>query len=72
MLLWNAIGAACLIVFHAITGALLFIALNQLDLFRVKPAQELEGLDIIKHDEPAYAFGIIHVQPLHPVHHHLV
>lgn len=57
MLIWNAVGGACIIVFHAITGIILFAALHHLDLFRVQASQEIEGLDIIKHDEPAYAFG---------------
>ena len=59
MLLWNAVGAIVLILFHAVTSAILFFALHSLHLFRVQPAQELEGLDVIKHDEPAYAFGTL-------------
>ena len=58
MLIWNSVGAGALIVWHAITSAIIFKALHHLDIFRVTAESELEGLDVIKHDEPAYAFGI--------------
>ena len=58
MLIWNAVGAGALILWHAITSAIIFKALHHLDIFRVTAESELEGLDVIKHDEPAYAFGI--------------
>ena len=45
-------------MWHAVTSAIIFKALHHLDIFRVTAASELEGLDLVKHDEPAYAFGI--------------
>ena len=69
MIIWNPIGAACLSAFHLVTSAILFTALHRLDLFRVAPNQEMEGLDIIKHDEPAYGFGkYAHVKPCSTAH----
>ena len=57
MIIWNPIGALCLVAWHLVTAGILFTALHRLDLFRVPSNQEVEGLDIIKHDEPAYGFG---------------
>ena len=59
MLLWNSVGALVLSVFHAITSGILFIGLHKLDLFRVPASAEKQGLDILKHNEPAYGFGIV-------------
>ena len=59
MLIWNAVGGAVLAAFHAITSGILFIGLHKLDLFRVPPDAEKKGLDILKHNEPAYGFGIV-------------
>ena len=58
MLIWNAVGAAVLAAWHAITSGILFIGLHKLDLFRVPASAEKQGLDILKHNEPAYGFGI--------------
>ena len=57
MLLWNVIGAICLILFHATVSGVMFKTLSKLDLFRVSPSAEMAGLDIVKHNEPAYGFG---------------
>ena len=35
-----------------------FLSLKALKLFRVNEADELQGLDIIKHNEPAYPKGV--------------
>ena len=59
MLLWNSVGALVLSLFHAITSGILFIGLHKLDLFRVAASAEKEGLDILKHNEPAYGFGTV-------------
>ena len=59
MLIWNAVGAAVLAAFHAITSGILFIGLHKLDLFRVPASMEKQGMDILKHNEPAYGFGIV-------------
>ena len=57
MLLWNIIGAICLILFHATISGIMFKTLSKFNLFRVSPSAEMAGLDIVKHNEPAYGFG---------------
>ena len=56
MLIWNVIGGACIIVWHAICSAVLFITLKKLGLFRIPSKLEKSGLDEIYHREPAYRF----------------
>ena len=58
MLLWNVVGAGVLISFHATFALILFVTLAKCGLFRVPASAELAGLDILKHNEPAYGFGI--------------
>ena len=58
MLIWNSVGGLTIIIFHGITSAMLFAALNRIDLLRVTASAEIEGLDMAKHDEPAYIFGM--------------
>lgn len=62
MLMWNAIGALCIITWNTVTSTILFVSLDKADLFRVPAAAELAGLDIIKHNEPAYGFGTLNYQ----------
>ena len=57
MLLWNAVGAASFIGWNLICAVLLFGFLRAMRLFRVDEAHELQGLDVIKHNEPAYPIG---------------
>eukprot|EP00090_Calanus_glacialis_P004420 TRINITY_DN13299_c0_g1_i1.p1 TRINITY_DN13299_c0_g1~~TRINITY_DN13299_c0_g1_i1.p1 ORF type:complete len:111 (+),score=22.90 TRINITY_DN13299_c0_g1_i1:174-506(+) len=54
MLVWNAAAAASFIVWNTLCGVLLFGSLKVLGLFRVDEAHEIEGLDVVKHNEPAY------------------
>ena len=56
MLIWNVIGGACIIVWHAICSAILFITLKKLGLLRIQKKLEESGLDEIYHREPAYRF----------------
>ena len=56
-LVWNAAGAEAIIAWHTVCGAAIFGLLKVLKLFRVAEAHELQGLDIIKHNEPAYPKG---------------
>ena len=57
MLIWNVIGAACIMVWHATCSAILFITLKKLGLFRIPSKLEQSGLDEIYHREPAYRFS---------------
>jgi len=54
MLAWNAAGSGAIIAWNAVCGAAIFGLLKVLKLFRVDESDELKGLDIIKHNEPAY------------------
>ena len=47
----------CLILFHASCALFMFLSLSKMGLLRVKPSAELAGLDVLKHNEPAYGFG---------------
>ena len=45
MLLWNIIGAICLILFHAIISGIMFKTLSKFNLFHVSLSPEMAGLD---------------------------
>ena len=57
MLAWNALAAGAFIVWYGLGGILIFGLLMALKLFRVNEAHEIQGLDVIKHNEPAYPIG---------------
>ena len=54
MLLWNAIGAVCIIGWHTVMAIILFLSLKFLGLFRIASKLEISGLDKPYHNEPAY------------------
>ena len=54
MLLWNLAGAGAILAWNAVCGAAIFGLLKAIKLFRVDEADEIIGMDIIKHNEPAY------------------
>ena len=56
-LLWNSIGGCVLIGWHLVTGIILFVTLDRMGVLRVRRETEIQGLDLIKHKEPAYGFG---------------
>ena len=58
ILLWNSIGKGVLIGWHLVTGIILFVTLDCMGVLRVGPEAEIEGLDLVKHKEPAYGFWI--------------
>ena len=60
MLMWNALAGAAFIGWYAITAVVIFGALMVLRVFRVNEAQEIQGLDVVKHNEPAYPIGNTH------------
>ena len=57
MLMWNALAGGAIITWYAITAVIIFGALMVLRVFRVNEAQEIQGLDVVKHNEPAYPIG---------------
>ena len=57
MLLWNAAGAAAILAWNVVCGVAIFGILKAIKLFRVAEADEVTGLDIVKHNEPAYPKG---------------
>ena len=73
MLAWNMAGAGAFMGWHTVCGILTFGFLKVLVLecarcaatpsvqairqFRVDPAHEIRGLDVVKHSEPAYPIG---------------
>lgn len=57
MLLWNAAGAAAILAWNVVCGVAIFGFLKAIKLFRVDEADEMRGLDIVKHNEPAYPKG---------------
>ena len=61
MLFWNAIGAIVIIAWNVVTSSVLFGSLDRVGLFRVSQSAEMAGLDIVKHNEPAYGFGKWHL-----------
>ena len=56
ILIWNSIGAAIIIAWHAVCGSIMFFILKRLGLFRIAAKLEESGLDVPYHDEPAYIF----------------
>ena len=56
ILIWNSIGAAIIIAWHAVCGSIMFFVLKKLGLFRIAAKLEESGLDVPYHDEPAYIF----------------
>ena len=57
MLVWNAAGAAAILGWNVVCGVAIFGVLKAIKLFRVDEADEVTGLDIVKHNEPAYPKG---------------
>ena len=57
MLMWNALAGAAVVGWYSITAVFIFGALMVLRVFRVNEAQEIQGLDVVKHNEPAYPIG---------------
>ena len=57
MLMWNTLAGAAFVGWYAITAVFIFGALMVLRVFRVNEAQEIQGLDVVKHNEPAYPIG---------------
>ena len=57
MLMWNCIGGAVLIAWNLIMSIIHFMILDRLGVLRVSPADEIQGLDVIKHNEKSYGFG---------------
>ncbi len=57
MLLWNFVGAVCILCYYIVMSSILFLGLDRMGLFRVDPQAETQGLDIIKHNEKAYDFS---------------
>ena len=68
MLMWNALAGGAVIVWYAVTAIVIFGALMVLRVFRVNEAQEIQGLDVVKHNEPAYPIGISTVFLLNVTH----
>ena len=56
-MLWNAAGAAAILGWNVVCGVAIFGFLKAIKLFRVDEADEVRGLDIVKHNEPAYPKG---------------
>ena len=59
MLMWNSIGAVCIIFYYLVISAVFFYTLDKAGLFRVDAKAEVVGLDIVKHNEKAYDYGEI-------------
>ena len=55
MLIWNLAGAGAILAWNVVCGVAIFGLLKAIKLFRVDEADEITGMDIIKHNEPAYA-----------------
>ena len=47
-----------IIAYNLLAAFLHFFLLDKMGLLRVPVQAEIQGLDIIKHNEPAYGFGI--------------
>ena len=56
-LLWNIIGGSVLVSYSVITALIHFWTLDRLGVLRVAVQAELRGLDVLKHNEPAYGYG---------------
>lgn len=57
-LLWNLTGGAVLAGYSLVTATILFWTLDRMGVLRVNVNAEVRGLDILKHNEPAYGYGI--------------
>ena len=57
-LLWNIIGGSVLVSYSVITALIHFWTLDRLGVLRVPVQAELRGLDVLKHNEPAYGYGM--------------
>ncbi|XP_054285199.1 putative ammonium transporter 1 [Macrosteles quadrilineatus] len=69
--LWhNTVGVLVMIIWSTVCSVLLFGLLRLLNLLRVSESEELEGLDISKHNEPAYPEKGWHVSHPPSVHNH--
>ena len=60
-LLWNVIGGLALVGYSAITAGVHFWTLDRLGVLRVAVNAELRGLDVLKHNEPAYGYGMLSI-----------
>ena len=58
MLLWNVIGGLVLIAYSGVTATVHFWTLDRLGVLRVPVQAEISGLDILKHNEQAYSYGM--------------
>ena len=75
MLLWNCIGGGVLVAWNLIAATIHFMTLDRLGVLRVTADDEIVGLDVPKHHEPAYGFGtgrttppsFLHSNPNHNV-----
>ncbi|XP_023320854.1 putative ammonium transporter 1 [Eurytemora carolleeae] len=54
MLLWNCIAVLVIIAWNMSSAIVFFKALKMVNLFRATQKEEIQGLDILKHNEPAY------------------
>ena len=57
MLMWNFIGGCILFGYNLVAAFLQFWMLDQLGILRVAAETEISGLDVLKHNEPAYEYG---------------
>ena len=57
MLAWNALACGAFALWYGSCSVLIFGFLMVLKLFRVDEAHEIQGLDVLKHNEPAYPIG---------------
>jgi ammonia channel protein AmtB len=63
MLLWNAIGAACIVSWNFVITLAVCLILKKFNLLRVREKDELNGLDFSKkHNEPAYTGGQLDIE----------
>jgi ammonia channel protein AmtB len=58
-LLWNFIGGLSLVAYSGVTAAVHFWILDRLGVLRVPVNDEIRGLDVKKHNEPAYGYGML-------------
>ena len=57
-LLWNLIGGCVLSGYSLVMATIIFWTLDRLGVLRVNVNAEVRGLDVLKHNEPAYGFGM--------------
>ena len=51
---WNIVGALAIVTWTGVTCFIMFFVLKKLNLLRVEPDMEFQGMDLIKHGEAAY------------------